>query len=348
MKLVIAKEITLNEQRVAMVPQAISKLSSLGLEIAIEQDLAINLGFSNSAYEQAGATLYKSVKALYKDADIILQINSPTAKQLKYCNKGAVHISMINPFTEDKLVQTMLAKELKVLSLAMVPRISSAQKMDVLSSQYNIAGYAAVIIAASYSKQIFPMLTTAAGTITPVKVLVIGAAVAGLQAIATAKRLGAIVTAYDTRPEVEEQISSLGAKFAKLDANNTLAKICAKADIVITTAQIFGKPAPKIISQEIIATMKHGSVIIDMAASSGGNVAATEPDKITIQDGITIIGLTNLPSVYAVTASNMFANNALDFISHLWNTKTKQLDLTIDDPILKSCLLNKGDQHAGI
>lgn len=347
MKLVIPKEITANEQRIAIVPQAVATLSALGLKITIEQDLGSTLGFSNAAYEQAGASICKSAKKLYKEADIILQINTPTKKQLKYYSQGTIHISMVNPLTEPAIVQAMLTQELKVLSLAMVPRISSAQKMDVLSSQYNIAGYAAVIMAATHIKQIFPMLTTAAGTITPVKVLIIGAAVAGLQAIATAKRLGAVVTAYDLRPEVEEQITSLGAKFAKLDANNTLAKLCTKSDIIISTAQIFGKPAPTIITDAMLASMQSGSVIVDLAASSGGNVTATEPNKIITTNGITIIGLTNLPSEYAITASNMFANNAVNFISHLWNSDTKQFNLQADDPITKSCLLNLGDHHAG-
>ena len=345
MKIVIAKENIIDEQRIAAVPSSVKKLVSLGFQVAIIKDLGKHLGFYDQDYTKAGATIISSPAELY-NTDVILQINSPTAEQIASCKKNTMYISMLNPFNEQKILKKMQQQQLKVISLAMVPRISNAQKMDVLSSQYNIAGYAAVMLAANKLQHIFPMLTTAAGTIKPVKVFVIGAAVAGLQAIATAKRLGAIVYAYDTRPEVEEQITSIGAKFVKLGPKNkTIAEICQSSNVVITTAQIFGKPAPKIINQAIIENMLPGSVIVDMAASSGGNVELTEPNKTININNVTIIGLANLPSEFAVTASNMFANNAVSFIEHIWHKKDKTFSLNSDDPITKSCLLQAGENH---
>ncbi len=273
----------------------------------------------------------------------------------------SVHISFLDPFKEKELLERLLAGGVSAISMEMIPRISRAQKMDALTSQANLAGYVAVILAANHLNRIIPMMMTAAGTIAPSRVFVIGVGVAGLQAIATARRLGARVSAFDTRPAVEEQVQSLGAKFLKVDLGETgetkggyaraltpeqlakqreaMMKQCAVSDVVITTAQVFGKKAPLIVTDDMIAAMREGSVIVDLAAESGGNVEGTVPDQVVVVHGVKIIGLENLPGRVAVHASQMYSSNLKSFVLEYWNDATKSLVLPMDDEIIRGCLI---------
>ncbi|MGM0681573.1 MAG: NAD(P) transhydrogenase subunit alpha, partial [Thermodesulfobacteriota bacterium] len=295
-----------------------------------------------------------------------LRLRKPPVEEVKLMKKGTVHISYLDPFNEKEIVEQFTACGVEAISLEMIPRSTVAQKMDALSSQANLGGYVAVIEAARELNQILPMLTTPAGTIKPARVFIIGAGVAGLQAIATARRLGARVEAFDTRSVVAEQVESLGAKFVKIDLGETgqtkdgyakaltdeqlkkqqegMAKSCAAADIVITTAQVFGKPAPRIISDDIIQRMRPGSVIVDMAVETGGNVKGSELDKVVEVHGVKIIGYGNLPGRVAVHASQMYSANLTNFISHFWDREKKTFKLDPEDDIFKGCLITHNGQ----
>jgi NAD(P) transhydrogenase subunit alpha len=278
----------------------------------------------------------------------------------------SIYISLLDPFNERELIDMFLAKKISTISMEMVPRITRAQKMDVLSSQANLAGYVSVILAAERMDKILPMMMTPAGTISPARVFVIGVGVAGLQAIATAKRLGARVEAFDTRPVVEEQVKSLGARFVKIDLGETgqtkdgyakalteeqlqmqrdgMAKVCASSDVVITTAQLFGRPAPQIVTEEMVRGMQKGSILVDLAVESGGNVAGSQIDQEVDVDGVRIIGLGNLPGKVAVHASQMFSSNLYNLVEEFWSVEEKRFDLNFGDEIIKGCVITHGGE----
>jgi NAD(P) transhydrogenase subunit alpha len=360
MKIAVLKES--NEPRVALVPNSIKKLIKLdGIEVIIEKGLT-NL-FTDEEYEKSGAKLIENRDELLKQGDIFLWVNEPKESDVEKMKKGALSISFMDPYNNKTLVKKFIECGVNSISMEMIPRTTLAQKMDALSSQASLAGYVAVILGANKLDRIFPMMMTPAGTISPAKVFVIGAGVAGLQAIATAKRLGARVEAFDTRPVVEEQVTSLGAKFIKIDLGETgqtkdgyakplteeqlkkqreaMAKSCASADLVITTAKLFGRKSPIIITKEILKQMRKGSVIVDLAASSGGNVEGTVLNQDTIVEGVHIIGLDNFPGEVAFDASAMYSSNLTNLLMHFYNKENKNIILDQSDEIIEGCLITK-------
>jgi len=349
------------ERRVALTPGVVKRLIGLGAEVRLESGYGEGNHLSDAQYEEVGAR-FASRDALLAEADVLLALNAPEAETLSSLREGATVVSFLDPFRRTDLVTLARDRKISTLVMELIPRTSYAQKMDALSSQASLGGYAAVITAADRSPKAFPMMSTPAGTIPPARVFVVGVGVAGLQAIATAKRLGARVEAYDTRPVVAEQVQSLGAKFVELDVGETgqteqgyakelseeqlaeqrrqMAKVVAGADVVITTAQLFGRPAPRIIDAGMVAGMKPGSVIVDMAASTGGNVEGSVSDEEIEINGVRIIGIANLPGFVARDASEMYASNLFALLEHAWNDETKQLDLAREgDEVLGGCLL---------
>lgn len=361
MKIVISKETYSGESRIAFIPAHLEQLVKLDVEVEVESGLGNNIGYTDEIFEKAGAKINKDHSDLLSNADVILKIRKPELEDIKFFKKGAIHISYLDPFNEKDLIQKLADAGISAISMEMIPRTTLAQKMDVLSSQANLSGYKAVIVAAERLDKIFPMMMTPAGTISPVKVFVIGAGVAGLQAIATAKRLGARVEAFDTREVVEEQVQSLGAKFIKVDLGETgqtkdgyakaltdeqlqkqrdaMAKHCAQADVVITTAQVFGRKAPRIVTKEMIAGMNPGSIIVDMAVESGGNVEGSVLGEEVVINGVKIIGIENLPGTVAINASQMYSSNIFNLIKHFWDEKNKTFKLDLEDEIMKGCLI---------
>jgi NAD(P) transhydrogenase subunit alpha len=339
----------------------VEKLAKLGAEIEIESGLGATCRYEDGDYQKAGAKVNTDREALLRSADIVLRLRKPPIDEIGKMKKGCIHVSYLDPFNEIELVNKMKDCGVSGVSLEMIPRSTIAQKMDVLSSQANLGGYVAVVVATEQLDKILPMMTTPAGTIKPARVFIIGVGVAGLQAIATARRLGARVEAFDTRPVVEEQVKSLGAKFVKIDLGETgqtkdgyakqltpeqlqkqkegMAKACVLADIVITTAQVFGRKAPRIVDQGMIGQMQPGSVIVDMAVETGGNVEGSELDKIVEVNGVKIIGLGNLPGRVASTASQMYSSNLGNFIEHFWNKEEKKFNLKLEDDIIKGALI---------
>lgn len=311
----IPSEVCPGETRVAVTPSAAARLVKLGAEVRVEAGAGSNAGFRDEEYVAAGATLTDDRPALVMEADLILRVRPPPADEIERLQPGAFHLSFLNPFAERDLVDRLAARGVSAMSLELVPRTTRAQKMDVLTSQASLAGYVAVVLAAAHLPRIFPMMMTAAGTLTPARVLIIGAGVAGLQAIATARRLGATVEAYDTRPEVEEQIRSLGARCLKIDLGETggtrdgyaralsqeqlqsqrqaLQRAAAAVDIVITAAQVFGRCAPILVTAEMQSALRPGTVVVDLAVESGGNVEGVPFDRITVRDSVTFIALAN-------------------------------------------------------
>ncbi len=361
MKIAVMKETHEGEKRVPMIPPTVDKLVKLGAEIVIETGLGQTCRFSDADYEKVGATIGTSREEMLKTADIVLRLRKPPVEEIELMKKGCIHVSYLDPFNEVELVDKLKEAGISAISLEMIPRTTVAQKMDVLSSQANLGGYVAVILGAEHLDKVFPMMTTPAGTIKPARVFIIGVGVAGLQAIATAKRLGARVEAFDTRPVVEEQVKSLGAKFVKVDLGETgqtkdgyakeltpeqlakqkaeMAKACAAADVVITTAQLFGRPAPRIVDKAMIADMQPGSVIIDMAVETGGNVEGAEVDKIVEIEGVKVIGLGNLPGRVAETASQMYSSNLGNFVDHFWDKEAKVFNMDREDEIMQGALI---------
>lgn len=361
MKIAVMKETHQGEMRVPLIPPTAEKLVKLGAELVIESGLGLTCRYEDADYEKVGAVIGSSREEMLKTADIVLRLRKPPAEELELMKKGCIHISYLDPFNESELVNKLAENGISAVSLEMLPRTTLAQKMDVLSSQANLGGYVSVIIGAEQLDKVLPMMTTPAGTIKPARVFIIGVGVAGLQAIATARRLGARVEAFDTRPVVEEQVKSLGAKFVKIDLGETgqtkdgyakeltpeqvqkqkegMAKACAMADIVITTAQLFGRPAPRIVDNAIIKQMQPGSVIIDMAVETGGNVEGSEVDKIVEIDGVKIVGLGNLPGRVAETASQVYSTNLGNFVDHFWDKEGKTFSLNLEDEIIKGCLI---------
>ncbi len=364
MKIAVMKETHPGETRIPMVPSTVDKLVKLGAEVVVESGAGLTCRFDDAVYEAAGASISASREELLQTADIVLRLRKPPLAEIPLMRQGTLHVSYLDPFNEVELVDALVAAGISAVSLEMIPRSTIAQKMDVLSSQANLAGYVSVLLGTTHLDKILPMMTTPAGTIKPAKVFVIGVGVAGLQAIATARRLGARVEAFDTRPVVEEQVKSLGAKFVKVDLGETgqtkdgyatqltpeqmelqkqgMAKACAQADIVITTAQLFGRPAPRIVDHAMIAQMQPGSVIIDMAVETGGNVEGSELDKVVEIEGVKVVGLGNLPGKVALTASQMYSSNLGNFITHFWDKEQKQFHLNLEDDIIKGALITHG------
>ncbi len=350
----------LNDPRVSLVPESVKKILRLvGANVIVEK--GISDMFSDQDYIDAGAILLERDEVL-KKADIILGISEPKLEDIKKLKTGTLSISFLDLFSNKSYLKHLVDNKLSSISLDMIPRTTLAQKMDAVSSQASLAGYTAVIKGSDMMNKIFPMMMTPSGTIKPAKVFVIGAGVAGLQAIATAKRLGANVTAFDTRPAVKEQVESLGGKFLVIDLGDTgetkdgyakeltkeqleiqqleMIKVIQESDLVITTAKLFGRKAPIIIKKEVIKGMKKGSVIVDLAASTGGNVEGTVLDKIVDIDGIKIIGDKDLPVRVSKDASIMFSNNMVNLISHFWDKDKETFDYS-NDEILDGCLVTK-------
>lgn len=357
----VPKETIAGELRAPLVPASVKKLVKLGLEVAVEASMGEAAGFADAAYVEAGARIETDRAALLGAADLVLRIRKPSDEDVALLKAGAMHASLLDPFNERGLIDKLAAKGVTAISMEMVPRSTRAQKMDVLSSQANLAGYVTVMLAARQINKIFPMMMTPAGTISPARVFIIGAGVAGLQAIATAKRLGARVDAFDTRPVVAEQVQSLGAKFLEIDLGDTgqtdqgyareltpeqlekqregMKAAIAQADVVITTAQVFGRPAPRIVGADMVAGMRPGSVIVDMAVETGGNVEGSKVGEVVDVNGVKIIGLGNLPSEVAQNASEMFSANLFNLVDEFWDGETQSFGLDLEDDILKSCVI---------
>ena len=364
MQIAVPTEQWPNERRVALIPDSIKKLARAGFSIHVQDGCGNESGYSNEDYTAAGATVFSDREAMLKSSDIILRVRKPDASEVNLLKSGAVHISYLDPYNEPELVDSMAQQGVSAISMEMIPRTTRAQKMDALSSQANLAGYVMVMLAAQKIDRIVPMMMTPAGTLSPAKVFVIGAGVAGLQAIATAKRLGGRVEAFDTRPVVAEQVQSLGAKFVEIDLGETgqtddgyakeltseqlalqkegMKKIISGADIVITTAQVFGRPAPRIVTADMVKAMKPGGVIVDMAVESGGNVEGSKADETVIEGGVSIVGVSNLPSNVSKDASQMYSSNLFNLLTEYWNEEEKKLELDLEDDILKGCVLSHG------
>jgi NAD(P) transhydrogenase subunit alpha len=361
MKIAVPKDAHPGETRVSLIPENAAKLVKAGADVSVESGLGQTLKIADDVYTEAGATVVADRDTLIQEADMILRIRKPLLEEVDRMKAEGIYISLLDPFNEPELIERFTAKKVSAISLEMIPRITRAQKMDVLSSQANLAGYVSVILAAERLDKILPMMMTPAGTISPAKVFVIGVGVAGLQAIATAKRLGARVEAFDTRPVVEEQVKSLGARFVKIDLGETgqtkdgyakalteeqlkiqrdgMAKVCASSDVVITTAQLFGRPAPRIVTEEMVHGMQPGSVIVDLAVEGGGNVAGSRIDQEVDVDGVRIIGLGNLPGRVAVHASQMFSSNLYNLVADFWNAEEKRFGLNFEDEIIQGCVI---------
>ncbi len=356
----IPKEVHAGETRAPIIPATVERLAKKEIEIQVEASLGQNIFVSDDDYINAGAKVVDRNTVL-STSDIVMRLRKPPQEEIGKLKKGSIHISFLDPFNEADLIDEFVSKGISAISMEMIPRSTFAQKMDALSSQANLAGYVTVVVAAGRLSKILPMMNTPAGTIAPARVFVIGAGVAGLQAIATAKRLGARVEAFDTRPVVEEQVQSLGAKFVKIDLGDTgqtkdgyakalteeqlkkqregMAKVCSQSDIVITTAQLFGRKAPIIVTKDMVAQMKPGSIIVDMAVESGGNVEGSKPDEEVDVNGVKIIGLGNLPGRVAIHASQMYSSNLFNFIDTFYDTESQEFKLDPEHEIIKGCLI---------
>lgn len=350
------------ETRVAVDPTSAETLKRLGIELSIESELGRHCDYTDEDYASCGVEISSDPVASFAEADILLRVNPSGLDEIARIKKGALHVSFLDPFKQDGSLDVFARQGVHAVSMQMMPRTTLAQKMDCISSQANLAGYYAVIRASERLNKILPMMMTPAGTISPARVFVIGVGVAGLQAIATAKRLGARVEAFDTRPVVEEQVKSLGAKFVKIDLGETgqttqgyakeltpeqiekqrlgMAKVCAQSDIVITTAKLFGRPAPIVVTASMVAGMKRGSVIVDLAAESGGNVEGTVADQeVRTENGVLIIGTGRLEACVPTHASQVYAANVANFLAHFWDAESKTFQYRMDDEILRGCLL---------
>ena len=354
------------ETRVSLTLESAKKFLDKGLNISIEKSFAEHLGINDKEFEDLGVKTLNRNEGL-DAAEIVCSVRNLTEEELDKINQSTLLISFLDPFNEKSLVKKIREKNISAISMELVPRITRAQKMDALSSQANLAGYSAVIIASQELQKALPMMMTAAGTISPSKVFVIGVGVAGLQAIATAKRLGAKVEAFDTRPVVEEQVKSLGARFVKIDIGETgeteqgyakeltpeqiemqregMKKVCASSDIVITTAQVFGRPAPTLVTSEMVSAMSQGSVIVDMAVGTGGNVEGSVPNETIDLNGVKIVGNTNLPGELPYHSSQVYSSNIFNLIDEFWSEEEKQLNIDITDEILSTCLVSHEKEY---
>jgi len=362
MRIAVAREIDASESRVAATPETVKKMKALGADIAVEPDAGAKSGILDAEFAAAGATV---AAAAVKDADVVLKVRRPTPSELARYKKGALIIAMMDPYGEDAALKAMADAGVVAFAMELLPRITRAQVMDVLSSQANLAGYRAVVDAAAEYGRALPMMMTAAGTVPAAKVFVMGAGVAGLQAIATARRLGAIVTGTDVRPAAKEQVESLGAKFiavedeefkqaetaagyAKEMSKEYQAKQAAlvadhikKQDIVITTALIPGRPAPRLVSKEMVASMRPGSVIVDLAVERGGNCELAKPGEVVDAGGVKIVGYRNVPGRIAASASSLYARNLFAFLEVLVDKTTKALAVDWNDEIVKATALTR-------
>jgi len=363
MLIAVPKETWPGERRVALVPTTVKKLINAGFQVSLESGCGAAAGYPDASFEDAGASIVRERESLLRGADVVLRVRKPSLDDVGLLRSGVLHVSFLDPFNERNLVRKLAEQRVTAVSMEMIPRSTRAQKMDALSSQANLAGYVTVIQAAYHSPKILPMMMTPAGTIAPARVFVIGAGVAGLQAIATAKRLGARVEAFDTRPIVAEQVQSLGAKFVEIDLGDTgqtdqgyakeltaeqlekqkegQKKVIAQSDVVITTAQVFGRPAPKIITQDMVRAMQPGSVVVDMAVESGGNVEGSQLDEVIDVGGVKIVGQGNLPSQVARNASDMYSSNLFNLIDEFWNAEEKRLELDPEDDIVRHCVITR-------
>lgn len=363
MKLAVVKETLADERRVAASPETVKKFVGLGFTVAVEAGAGDGASFPDPQFEEAGASVVADGAALLGDADIVLSIRGLDPERAKLAKRGALLLGMLNPYQERERLDALAKAGISAVALEFVPRITRAQAMDVLSSQANLAGYRAVLEAANVFRRGFPMMMTAAGTVAPARVLVMGAGVAGLQAIATARRLGAVVSATDVRLAAKEQVESLGGKFVMVDDEEAkeaetaagyakemsdaykqkqaalIAETIKKQDIAITTALIPGRPAPKLISEEMVRSMKPGSVIVDLAVEQGGNCALSKPGEVVEVDGVTIVGLRNLPSRIAADASSLYAKNLLNYLAP--HVKDGAFALDEADEIVKASLVTK-------
>lgn len=358
MKIAVVKESRAREKRVALSPQIVKQLIAKGFEILVERSAGELSAFTDQDYQNSGAKIISDKQELFKQAQVVVKLNALSAEEIAMLQAGTVVMSLMYHSINQDLVKAMAEKSVSAFSMDAIPRISRAQSMDVLSSQGNLAGYKAVILGAEQMTKIFPLMMTAAGTITPSKVLIFGVGVAGLQAIATAKRLGSVVEATDVRPETKEQAESLGAKFISVEddgvkveggyAKEVSAEYLAKqkaavnkslfqADLVITTALVMGRKAPILITEDQVKQMKYGSVIVDMAAEQGGNCELTVPDEIVVKHGVKIVGITNLPSTLATNASELYAKNLQNLLLHLADAKGFKWDM--EEDITKGTLI---------
>ena len=362
-KVLVCREKDPRETRVALIPDDIKKLSAMGFTFKVVSGAGVKSGFTDAAYEKVGAQIIPDEKAGYADSEIVLRIMKPdSAEGLK---SDTLHLSYLDPFNEKKLLHEFADKGIQAVSLEMIPRTTLAQKMDVQSSQTSLAGYVAVVNAAARLPKILPMMVTPSGTINPARVFVIGVGVAGLQAIATAKRLGARVDAFDTRPVVEEQVKSLGASFVKIDLGEMgkteqgyakeltpeqiakqregQAKVCERSNIVITTAKVFGRKAPRLIGKDVLDRMMPGSVVVDMACSTGGNVEGSKLfEEVITDNGVIIMSGDLLERQVPYDASKMLSGNFTAFLTHFYNKEAGEFQVNLGDEIMKGCLLTQG------
>lgn len=370
MLIAVTKEVEAGERRVALVPDVAARLVKQGLKIQIEAGAGSGAFFSDAAYAKAGAEVAGDYREILKNADILVKVDPLQPRNGKpdteWLKDGAAVIGLLNPAQNPEAIKKLAERKITAFAMEKIPRVSRAQSMDVLSSQASVAGYKAVLLAAAKLTKFFPMLTTAAGTVTPAKIFIIGAGVAGLQAIATARRLGAVVEAFDIRPQTKQEVESLGAKFvgiqleektegtqgyakevseaAKQKERELIARHVAAADVVITTAQVPGKKAPLLVTEEMVKGMKEGSLIVDLAAEQGGNCALTEAGKEALKNGVTILGPLHLPSTLSTHASQMYSKNIASFLGLL--VKEGKLNLDFKDEIIaQTCVTYEQQRH---
>ncbi len=365
MKLAVPRERAAGEARVAASPETVRKLKALGLDVVVEAGAGAESRISDQAYKDAGAEIVADAQAALSAADIVFKVSRPSADEVARMKKGATLIAMLAPLANKADAKAYAAAGINAFAMELVPRITRAQSMDVLSSQANLAGYKAVLEACAHYRRVLPMMMTAAGSIAPARVFIMGVGVAGLQAIATAKRLGAVVSATDVRPATKEQVESLGGKFVMVEDEETraaetsggyaremseaykkkqaelIAATIAKQDIVITTALIPGRPAPVLVSEDMVKTMRPGSVIVDLAVEAGGNCPLSEKDKVVVKHGVTLIGHSNLPSLVAEDASQLYARNLYNFLAPLMAKDGSGLAVNWDDDIIKGAALTR-------
>ncbi|MCB1230590.1 MAG: NAD(P) transhydrogenase subunit alpha [Verrucomicrobiae bacterium] len=362
MKIFVPKETEAIETRVALDPVSAKKLIDLGAEVVIESGAGEKADHADAAYTEVGATTTSDRAGQLAAADIVLRVRKPSPDEIAKQKKGAIHVSFLDPFNEPDLIKAFATQGVTAISLEMIPRTTLAQKMDAISSQANLAGYVSVILAANRMNTIFPMMMTPAGTISPAKVFIVGIGVAGLQAIATAKRLGARVTAFDVRPEALEQAESLGAKALRIDLGETSGtdqgyakeltpeqlekqrqeqgKVCAQSDVVITTAKVFGRKPPILIRSDVVASMKPGSIIVDLAAEGGGNVEGIVPgEEVVTDNGVRLIGLANFEGRVSKHATQVLAANFANMLEHFWDAEAKAVKIDLEDVIQKGCVI---------
>ena len=364
MRVAVPRETAPGERRVALVPAIVERLAEGGFEISLERGAGEGAGFADSAYEGAGARVVPR-EELFRDAEAVVKVQKPSAEEIDLLPEGSILIAFLQPLTDAEGIERLAQRGVTGFALESIPRITRAQPMDALSSQATISGYKAVLLAADRLPKFFPMLMTAAGTVAPAKVLVLGAGVSGLQAIATARRLGAVVSGFDVRPVVREQVESLGATFLDLGVvgeetaggyarelteedqrrqQATLEERIPEFDVVVTTALIPGRPAPKLIPASAVRAMRPGSVIVDLAAEAGGNCELTEPGEEVVREGVTLVGFTNLPSTVPVHASQLYARNVQALLTHL--APEGELHLDWDDEITVGACVTRREEVA--